>query len=136
MEQRDAAFGSMLTAAGVTGAGVLPGLTALVTSAAPVACLSVSVPAPGVMPPVGVTSVATSPGRCERAQESSRPERCRRSSSGRVRFRSGGKCGRGRSPSLLTLPIRPVCLPPLLLDLQSRKRGLVRCLLPPPDILA
>ena len=54
--QRDAAKGSLLTAAGVTSAGVLPGPAALVTYAAPVACSSASVPAPGVMTPVSAAS--------------------------------------------------------------------------------
>ena len=86
----------LLKAAGVTSAGVLPGPAAPVTSAAPVACSSVSVPAPGVVPPAGTASATASPGRCERARESSHLER---RSSGRERSRSGGKRGRGRSPS-------------------------------------
>ena len=89
MAQRDAAVGSLLLAAGVTGAGVLPGPAAPVTSAAPVACLSASVPAPGVVTTAGAASATASPGQCER---------CRRSS-GRERSCSGGKRGRGRSPS-------------------------------------
>ena len=97
--QRDAAIGSVLSAAGVTGAGVLPGPAAPVTSAVPVTCSSASVPAPGVSTPAGAASVTATPGRCERARESSRPERRRRRSSGRERSRSGGKRGRGRSPS-------------------------------------
>ena len=40
--QRDAAVGSLFEAAGITGAGVLPGPAATVTSAAPVACSSAS----------------------------------------------------------------------------------------------
>ena len=91
--QRDVAVGSLLTAAGVTSAGVLPGPAALVTSAAPIACSSASVPAPGVVTPASAASATASPGRCERARESSRPERC---SSGRERSRSGGKRGRGQ----------------------------------------
>ena len=97
--QRDTLIGSMLSAAGVTGAGVLPGPAAPVTFAAPVACSSASVPAPGVSTPAGAASATASPGRCENARESSRPERRRRRSSGRERSRSGGKLGRGRSPS-------------------------------------
>ena len=93
--QRDVAIGSMLSAAGATGAGVLHGPAAPVTSAAPVAYSSASVPAPDVSTPTGA---ASSPGRCECARESSRPERRRRRSSGRERFRLGGKHGRGRSP--------------------------------------
>ena len=73
--QQDAALRSILLAAGVTGAGVLPGPAAPVTSAAPVACSSASVPAPGVSTPAGAASATSSPGRCERARESSRPER-------------------------------------------------------------
>ena len=96
--QQDAAIGSMLSAAGVTGAGVLPCPAAPVTSAAPVACSSASVPAPGVSTPAGAASATASPGRCEHARESSRPERHRGRSSGRERSSSGGKRGRGRSP--------------------------------------
>ena len=95
--QRDAAVGSLLSAAGVIGAGVLPGPAAPVTSAAPVACLSV-MPAPGVSTPASAASATASPGRCESARESSHPERCRRRSSVRERSRSGGKRGSGRSP--------------------------------------
>ena len=86
-------------AAGVTGAGVLPGTATPAASAAPVACSSVSVPTPGVMTPAGTASATASPGRCERARESSCPERRGRRLSGRERSRSGGKRGRGRSPS-------------------------------------
>ena len=56
-------------------------------------------PAPGVSTPAGAASATTSPGRCEHARESSRPERRRGHSSGRERSCSGGKRGRGRSPS-------------------------------------
>ena len=70
---------------------------ALVPAAAAVACSS-SVPAPGMLTPAGAASATASPGRCERAQESSRPERRRRRSSGQERSRSGGKHGRGQSP--------------------------------------
>ena len=97
--QRDVAVGSLLTAAGVTGAGVLSGPATPVTSAAPVACLSASVPAPGVRTPAGTASVTASPFRCEPTRESSRPERSHRRLSGRERSCSGGKRGRGRSPS-------------------------------------
>ena len=96
--QQDAAVGSLLSAAGVTGAGVLPGPAAPVTSAAPVACSS-AMPAPGVLNLAGAASATALPGRCERAWGSSRSERCRRRSSGRERSHSGGKRGRGRSPS-------------------------------------
>ena len=60
--QRDAAVGSLFTAAGVTGAGVLPGPAAPMTSMAPVACSSASVPAPGVRTPAGAASAPPSPG--------------------------------------------------------------------------
>ena len=62
------AVGSLLMAAGVTGAGVLPGPAAPVTSAAPVACSSASVVAPA-----GAGYATALPGRCERTRESSRP---------------------------------------------------------------
>ena len=84
-------FWGLLLAAAVTGAGGVP-------SAAPVSCSS-SVPAPGASTPAGAASATASPGRCERAQESSRLERRCGHSSGRERSRSGGKRGRGRSPS-------------------------------------
>ena len=96
--QRDVAIGSMLLAAGVTGAGVLPGPAATVTSVAPVVCSS-AMPAPSVSTPAGAASATASPGRCERARESSRPERRHRRSSCRERSRLGGKHGKGRSPS-------------------------------------
>ena len=67
--------------------------------AAPVACSSASVPAPGVSTPTGAAFVTALPGRCERARESSCPERRSRRSSGRERSRLGGKRGRGQSPS-------------------------------------
>ena len=81
--QRDAAMGSLFTVAVVTSAGVLPGPVAAMTSAAPVVCSSASVPAPSVVTPAGAASATSSPGRHERARESSRPERRRRCSSGR-----------------------------------------------------
>ena len=102
--QRDTAVGSLLLAAGVTFAGVLPGPTAPVTSAAPVACSSV-MHVPGVLTPASAASATASPSRCERARESSRPERHRRRSSGWERSRSGGLHGKGRSPS----PARSAC---------------------------
>ena len=97
--QWDAAIRSVLSAAGVTSAGVLPGPAAPVTSAATVAFSSASVPASIVSTPAGAASAAASPGRCERARESSRRERCRRRSSVRERYHSGGKRGEGRSRS-------------------------------------
>ena len=98
MDQRGAVLWSLLSAAAVTGAGGVPAPTATMPSAAPVAYSS-SVLAPGASNPAGAASVTASPGRHERAQESSRPEKRRRWSSGRKRSCSGGKCGRGRSPS-------------------------------------
>ena len=58
-------------------------------------------PAPGASTPAGAASVTASSGRCERAQgqESSRPAKRRRWSSGRERSHSGGKRRGGRSPS-------------------------------------
>ena len=99
LAQRHAAVGSLFTAADVTGAGVLPGPAAPVTSAAPVARSSLSVPTPGVVPLADAASATGSPSRHEHARESSHPERRCRCSSGRERSRSGGKRGRGRSPS-------------------------------------
>ena len=49
--------------------------------------------------------LTASPGQCESARESSHPERRRRHLSGRERSRSGGKHGRGWSPS----PARSAC---------------------------
>ena len=69
------------------------------TSVAPVACSSASVPTPGVLPPAGVASATSSSGQHERARESSRSERRHRLLSGRERSCSGGKRGKGWSPS-------------------------------------
>ena len=91
MTQRDATVGSILSAA-----GLLLSPTAPMTSAAPVACSSESVLAPGVVTPASAASATTLPGRCEHARESSRPER---RSFGRERSHSGGNRGRGRSLS-------------------------------------
>ena len=91
-------MGARLSAAGVTSVGLLPGPAAPLTSATPVVCLS-AMSASGVSTPAGAASVTASPGRCEHARESSRPERRSRRSSGRERSRSGKKRGRGRSPS-------------------------------------
>ena len=105
VDQRGAVLGSLLSAAGVSGAGGVPAPAAQVTSAAPVPCSS-AVPAPGVLTPTGAASVTASPGRCELARESSSPKQHCRRSSGRERSNSGGKRGRGRSPS----PARSACL--------------------------
>ena len=99
LAQRDAVIGSFFTAAGVTDAGVLPGPAAPVTSAAPVACSSASVPAPGVVTPAGAASATASPGGHGHTRGSSCPERHCRRCFGRERSRSGGKSGKGRSPS-------------------------------------
>ena len=101
--QRDAVVGSLFSAAGVTGAGVLPGSAAPVTSAAPSECSSVSVPTPDVVSPVGAASATGSASRHEHSWESPRSERHRRRSSDGKRPRSGKKHGEGRSPS----PARP-----------------------------
>ena len=68
VDQRGAVLGSLLSAAGVTGAGGLPAPAAPVTSAAPVACSS-AVPTPGASTPAGAASATASPDRCERARE-------------------------------------------------------------------
>ena len=86
-------------AAGVTGAWVLPGPAAPVSSAAPFACSSANVPAPGVVSPAGATSAAGSAGRHERAWESPCSVRHSRRSSGGERSFLGKKHGKGQSPS-------------------------------------
>ena len=63
LAQWDEDVGSLFEAAGVTGAGVLPGPAAPVTSAAPVACSSASVPAAGVKTPADAASATALPGR-------------------------------------------------------------------------
>ena len=98
VEQRGAVLGSLLSTAAVTGAGDVPAPTAPVPTAAAVAC-SPSVPAPGGSTSACAASATASPGRCESAQESSRPEQRHGRSTGWERSRSGGKRGRGRSPS-------------------------------------
>ena len=96
---RDAVVGSLFSAAGVTGAGVLPGPAAPVMSSAPSECLSVSVPARIVVSPAGAASAIGSAGQHECAWEFPRSERRRRRSSRGERFHSGKKRGEGRSPS-------------------------------------
>ena len=96
VDQWGAVLGSLLLAAAVTGARSVPAPATTVPSAAPVACSS---SVPGASTPAGVASATTSPGRRERAQESSRPEKRRRQSSGQERSRLDGKHGGGRSPS-------------------------------------
>ena len=121
-------MGFLFMAAGVTRAGVLPGPAAPVTSAAPVACSSASVPAPGVLPlrPVDMSELGNLP-----AQRGAAGARL----VGRGSVRVGRVAGVGPLP-LLALPVRFVRLPPLLLSLRIQKRGLVRRLLPPLDVLA
>ena len=99
LERRDVAMGSLFSAAGTTGALVLPGPAAPVTSAAPFACLSASVPAPGVVSPAGVASATGSADRHGHSWEFPRSVRRRRCSSGGEKSRSGKKRGEGRSPS-------------------------------------
>ena len=97
--QWDAIVGSAFSAAGISGAGVLPGPAAPVTSAAPSACSSASVLAPGVDSPAGAASATSSAGRHERAWESPcSGRRCWRSSI-REESRSSKKRREGRSPS-------------------------------------
>ena len=133
--QRDAAVGSLLSVAGVTGTGVLPGPTTPVTPAAPVACLS-AMPAPGVSTPAGAASATALPSQCECAWESS----AQRGAAGARLVGKGpvrvGSVARVSPLPLLALPVLPVCLPPLFPSPQMQKRGLVRCLLPPLDDLA
>ena len=74
VEQRSAVLVSLLSTAAVTGAGGVPAPTAPVPTAAAVAC-SASVPAPGGSAFAGAASATAWPGRCEHAQESSRPKR-------------------------------------------------------------
>ena len=96
--QRDAIGASLFVAAGVTGARALPGPASPVTSSAPLARTSGSVPTSGGATPVSAASATSSSGRHERALESPRSERqCWRSSSG-GRSRSGEKRHRCRSP--------------------------------------
>ena len=99
LAQWDVVVGSLFSAAGVTGAGVLPGPAAPVMSAVPFACSAASVPTPGVAFPAGAASATGSAGRHELAWESPCSERRRRRSSDREMCRSGKKCGEGRSPS-------------------------------------
>ena len=61
LTQWDATIGSLFSAAGVIGAGVLLRPTAPMTSAASVACSFASVPAPGVVTPASAASVVTFP---------------------------------------------------------------------------
>ena len=120
VDQRGAVLGSLLSAAAVTSAGGLPAPAEPVPPAAHFACSS-AVPAPGVSTPAGAASATALPGRCERAQESSRLEKRRRWSSGRERSRSGGKRGEVSPLPLLALPSWPVYLPPLPLSPRVRR---------------
>ena len=128
MDQRGAVLWSLLLAAAVTGVGGVPAPAATLPSAAPVACSS-SVLAPGASNPAGAASANASPGRHERAQESSRPEKQRRWSSGRERSCSGGKHGRGRSPS----PARSASVSVSSSSESSDSEGRVSAMPPPPS---
>ena len=97
--QRDVVGASLFSAAGITSAGALPGPAVLVTSSAPLACASASVPASGMVSSAGAASVTGSSGRLDRTWESPRPERCSCRSSSGGRSHSGVKRGKGRSPS-------------------------------------
>ena len=66
-EQWDAVAGCAFSAATVFGAGSLPGPAVLVPVAAPSACSSARVSAPGEGSPTGVASATGSPGRRERS---------------------------------------------------------------------
>ena len=90
---------SLFMAAGVTGAGALPGPAALVTSSAPLACMSGSVPTSGGATPVSAASVTGSSGRHERALESPRSEQRHRRLSSGGRPCPGEKRHRGQPPS-------------------------------------
>ena len=98
VEQQGAVLGFLSSTAAVTGAGGVPAPAAPVPTAAAIAC-SPSVPAPSGSTSACAASATVSHGRCEHAQESSRPERCHGQSTGRERSRSGGKRATGRSPS-------------------------------------
>ena len=125
-----AAIGSLLPAAGVTGAGVLPGPTDPVTSAAPVACSSV-MPAPGVSTPAGAQPLQLLRPVDVSVLGSLPAQRGAAGAHlvGRGPFRVGSVAGVGPLP-LLALPVRPVYLPSLLLGPWMQKRKLVRYLLP------
>ena len=98
-------MGSMFSAAGVSGAGMLPGPAAPERSTAP----SASVPALGVGSPAGAAAATGSAGRHERAWESPRSEWRHRHSSSGERSQSGTKHREGRSPSpaYSSRPARP-----------------------------
>ena len=113
LAQWDAVGTSLFAAAGVTSAGALPGPAAPVTSSAPLACASGSVPASGGATPVSAASAPGLSGRHERPLESPRSERLLRHSSSGGKSRSGVKRCRGRSPPLLALPVQ--LMRPLLL---------------------
>ena len=134
VEQRGAVLGSPLSTAAVTGAWGVPALAAPVPTAAAIACLP-SVPAPDGSTSACAASVTVSHGRCERAQESSRPERCHGRSTGRERSRSNGKRGKGRSlsPACSARSASASASPPM--SPRSPGGGLVHCLLPPPVVL-
>ena len=83
-EQCDMVVGSALSAATVSGAGMMLGPGAPEPLAAPSACSSASVPAPGVGSPTGGASVNSLTGQHEHTWESPCSERrCSRPSSGK-----------------------------------------------------
>ena len=140
VEQRGVVLGSLLSTAAVTGVGGVPAPSAPVPTAAAIAC-SPSVPTPSGSTSACAASATASHSRCERAQESSRPERRHGRSTGRERSRLGGKRGKGWSPS----PARPARSASASASSSCESSvsewggggggGLVRCLLPPPVVL-
>ena len=126
----------MFAAEGVTGARALPGPAAPVTSSAPLACMSGSMPALGGMAPVSAASATASSGRHECALASpalSGTTGVHPVWGGPVRMRSVARVG---PPLLLALPIQLVR--PLLLRLRLRMQAnrKLRCLLLPLGSLA
>ena len=112
------------------------GPAAQLTSAASFACSRASVPAPGVVSPVGAASTTGSPGGREHAGESPHSERRRRRSSSRERSCSGTKCGKGRSPSpAYAAHSARTSASSLSASLDAGERG-SGCLLPLLDVLA
>ena len=124
--QWDVVVGSVLSAAGASGAGVLPGPVAPVVSAAPYACSSASVPTPGVESPAGAASATSLNGLSGAAG-------AHLAGRGPSQVRSVARVG---LLPLLAFPAWLVRLPPLHLRLRMRAKRLVRCLLPPLGVLA
>ena len=121
LAQRDAAIGSLLPAAGVTGAGVLPGPAARVACSSAMLAPGVSTPAGAqllqLLCPVDVSVLGSLPA--QRGAPGARLV-------GRGPFRVGSVAGVGPLPLL----VRPEYLPSLLLGPWMQKRKLVRYLLP------